>query len=85
MKDLSIRKLPGVGRVNERLLEAFGVKVRAVLLQSRITLIGVINSDLRRYIQTSSRNMAHGQLLWKDVLVQSTSRYRFQRCTAVPT
>lgn len=27
-KDLSIRKIPGVGRVNERLLEAIGIKVR---------------------------------------------------------
>lgn len=28
MKDLSIRKVPGVGRVNERLLESIGIKVR---------------------------------------------------------
>lgn len=27
MHELSIRKLPGVGRVNERLLESIGVKV----------------------------------------------------------
>lgn len=27
MHDLSIRKLPGVGRVNERLLESIGIKV----------------------------------------------------------
>lgn len=26
MRDLSIRKLPGVGRVNERILESIGVK-----------------------------------------------------------
>ena len=58
MKGLSIRKLPGVGRVNDRLLEAFGVKVRAILLQK--ILISVISPDLRRYIQTSNRNMAHG-------------------------
>jgi DNA polymerase kappa len=29
MHDLSIRKVPGVGRVNERLLEALGIKVGA--------------------------------------------------------
>lgn len=29
MHDLSIRKVPGVGRVNERLLEALGIKVSA--------------------------------------------------------
>ena len=27
MHDLSIRKVPGVGRVNERLLESIGIKV----------------------------------------------------------
>ena len=27
MKDLSIRKIPGVGRVNERLLESIGITV----------------------------------------------------------
>jgi DNA polymerase kappa len=27
MHDLSIRKIPGVGRVNERLLESIGIKV----------------------------------------------------------
>ena len=26
MHDLSIRKVPGIGRVNERLLEAIGIK-----------------------------------------------------------
>jgi nucleotidyltransferase/DNA polymerase involved in DNA repair len=28
MRDLPIRKIPGVGRVSERLLDAIGVKVR---------------------------------------------------------
>ena len=32
MHDLSIRKVPGVGRVNERLLESIGIKVRAAPL-----------------------------------------------------
>jgi len=27
MKDLSIRKVPGIGRVSERLLDSVGVKV----------------------------------------------------------
>jgi hypothetical protein len=27
MRDLSIRKIPGIGRVNERLLESIGIKV----------------------------------------------------------
>ena len=29
MGSLSVRKVPGVGRINERLLDAIGVKVRA--------------------------------------------------------
>ena len=28
MHDLPIRKVPGVGRVNERLLDSIGIKVR---------------------------------------------------------
>jgi hypothetical protein len=30
MQDLPIRKIPGIGRVNERLLVSIGVKVRCV-------------------------------------------------------
>lgn len=32
MRDLSIRKVPGVGRVNERLLESIGIKVSCLLV-----------------------------------------------------
>ena len=37
MYGLSIRKIPGVGRVNERLLESIGVKVCRIFL-NRIQL-----------------------------------------------
>lgn len=30
MRDLSIRKIPGVGRVNERLLDSIGIEVRSL-------------------------------------------------------
>ena len=33
MHDLSIRKVPGIGRVNERLLEAIGIKVSEILVE----------------------------------------------------
>jgi len=33
MHDLSIRKVPGIGRVNERLLEAIGIKVSETLVE----------------------------------------------------
>ena len=32
MRELSIRKVPGIGRVNERLLETIGIKVRTLFL-----------------------------------------------------
>lgn len=32
MHDLPIRKVPGIGRVNERLLESIGIKVKAPLI-----------------------------------------------------
>ena len=32
MRDLSIRKIPGVGRVHERLLDSIGVKVSVMLM-----------------------------------------------------
>lgn len=34
MHDLSIRKVPGVGRVNERLLDSIGIKVRSAPLHA---------------------------------------------------
>lgn len=38
MHDLSIRKVPGVGRVNERLLEALGIKTCGDIFKHRVTL-----------------------------------------------
>ncbi|KAG2153707.1 IMS-domain-containing protein, partial [Suillus bovinus] len=38
MYDLSIRKVPGVGRVNERLLEALGIKTCGDIFKHRATL-----------------------------------------------
>ena len=32
MKELPIRKIPGVGRVNERLLDSIGIKARTLIL-----------------------------------------------------
>ena len=36
MRDLSIRKVPGIGRVNERLLESIGIKVSQTGCPSRM-------------------------------------------------
>ncbi|PFH53760.1 hypothetical protein AMATHDRAFT_991 [Amanita thiersii Skay4041] len=38
MRDLSIRKVPGVGRVNERLLESIGIKTCGDIYQYRATV-----------------------------------------------
>lgn len=38
MHDLSIRKVPGIGRVNERLLESIGIKVGFILFSHIDTL-----------------------------------------------
>ncbi|EJU04281.1 DNA/RNA polymerase [Dacryopinax primogenitus] len=55
MKDLSVRKVPGIGRVNERILEAIGVKTcgdiytqRAVitLLDHELGLHGLLHAHL---------------------------------------
>jgi DNA polymerase kappa len=43
MRDLSIRKVFGIGRVNERLLESIGIKVEAFWI-SNASAIGVLTS-----------------------------------------
>jgi hypothetical protein len=52
MHDLSIRKVPGVGRVNERLLEALGIKVIVFIICIEYALIlhrhVVISSSIER-------------------------------------
>lgn len=59
MKDLSIRKLPGVGRVNERLLESFGVKVSYTYIDYSARLISS-HQDLRRHLQSPGGNLVDG-------------------------
>lgn len=41
MYDLSIRKVQGVGRVNERLLESIGIKVRAITFHRALSFISI--------------------------------------------
>lgn len=50
MHDLSIRKIPGVGRVNERLLESIGLKVRVFI---------TIASHVLMHIQTCGDIYTH--------------------------
>ena len=57
MHDLSIRKVPGVGRVNERLLESIGIKVTLLnALEHRIE--HSLNMTWTRLAATSTLNVA---------------------------
>jgi len=47
MRDLSIRKVPGIGRVNERLLEAVGIKVGLFRLLSAPPICSYLHSFLQ--------------------------------------
>ena len=38
MHDLPIRKIPGIGRVNERILDSIGIKVCLYLIRLHVTL-----------------------------------------------
>ena len=60
MHDLSIRKVPGIGRVGERLLESMGVKVivkHSLSKGKRLTLV----SDLWRYLYPTGSSPPYGQ------------------------
>ncbi len=49
MRDLPIRKIPGVGRVNERLLDSIGIKVSCTIVYSSIDAYHAI-----RHVETFS-------------------------------
>lgn len=78
MKDLSIRKVPGVGRVNERLLESIGIKVCLICVQP-ITLIQMHDdSDMWRHLHSSRCAVAHGQAVWSSLSVANIPGYRIE-------
>lgn len=52
MNDLSIRKIPGIGRVNERLLDAIGIKVWTDIRDAIV--IGIEILGLSRLVETFS-------------------------------
>jgi DNA polymerase kappa len=65
MHDLSIRKIQGVGRVNERLLEAVGVKTCGDIFTHRVTLSLMdkqfgLNFLLRTYLGIASNVVQPG-------------------------
>ena len=66
MHDLSIRKVPGVGRVHERLLDSIGIKV--IFLSTPIfTIADSRRADLWRYLCSKSCFVVDGQGVRVDV------------------
>jgi DNA polymerase kappa len=66
MHDLPIRKIQGVGRVNERLLEAIGIKTCGDIFTHRVTLALMdkqfgLNFLLKTYLGISSNVVQPGQ------------------------
>jgi len=57
MRELPIRKIPGIGRVSERLLDSIGVKVRRLFPYRMSCFIHSTYStrspDMRRHLQVS--------------------------------
>lgn len=59
MHELPIRKVPGIGRVNERLLEAIGVKASPTFFAIIFSLV-YETLDLWRYLSTKSYHFSDG-------------------------
>jgi hypothetical protein len=79
MQDLPIRKIPGIGRVSERLLDSIGVKVRCgCVCPCRRTFIVTFDAylDLRRRLQMSRRTIIIGQTIWPALNASNTLGYR---------
>jgi hypothetical protein len=58
MQDLPIRKIPGIGRVSERLLDSIGVKVRGGCVCPCRTFIHRIRR-IFRHVETSTNVAAY--------------------------
>ena len=58
MRDLSVRKVPGVGRINERLLDTIGVKV--ILSISHTNVRAHHLEDMRGHFSASSDSLSYG-------------------------
>ena len=59
MHDLSIRKIPGVGRVNERLLESIGIKVHSSSSRSIWHDVPLFVNDIDSLTQTCGDIYTH--------------------------
>lgn len=78
MYDLSIRKVPGVGRVHERLLDSIGVKVPTPSVQSISAMLTSPPEDMRRCLPISRSALPTRQAFRAGVLTASISGHRFQ-------
>jgi IMS family HHH motif len=80
MRDLPIRKIPGVGRVSERLLDSIGVKVRCVSHYRRFVIRSFCPfdtfSDMWRHLQIPWSVVVTGQTIWLALNAPSTFGHR---------
>jgi hypothetical protein len=87
MRDLPIRKIPGVGRVSERLLDSIGVKVRCVSHHRSFAIRSFCPFDafldMRRHLQMPWSVIVTGQTIWLALNASSTLGHRIQRRPAM--
>ena len=78
MKDLPIRKVPGIGRVTERLLDSIGIKVKGVSHLSHLVKRSHEDQDMWRCECPSCRTFPYGQRVWYAVAFQRIPRHWVQ-------
>ncbi len=87
MRDLPIRKISGIGRVSERLLDSIGVKVRCTFHYCQFAIRSFFPfdalSDVRRHLQVPRCAIVTGQTIWPALNAPSTLGHRIQRRAAV--
>lgn len=79
MRDLPIRKIPGIGRVSERLLDSIGVKVRYASQLSHICNSLILFDaflDMRRHLQMPWGVIVTGQTIWLALNAPNTLGHR---------
>ena len=87
MRDLPIRKIPGIGRVSERLLDSIGVKVCCTSHYRRLVIRSFCLfdafSDMRRHLQMPRGVIVTRQTIWLALDASSIPGHCVQRRPAV--
>lgn len=69
MRDLPIRKVPGIGRVTERLLDSIGIKVNDKSHYFCPFKLAQTVQGMRGRVRASCRASSHGQGVWHAVVI----------------